>query len=45
MVCSYHLESHELIDVWSVGAAVTALDSLALDDGGVFVIAVGTEEG
>ena len=31
IICSYHLETHEIIDVWSVGATITALDCLSLD--------------
>jgi len=44
VVCSYDLATHELIDVWSVGAKVSALACLSLEDGG-FIVAAGTTEG
>jgi len=44
IVCSYDLSTHDLIDVWSVGAKITALACLPLEDGG-FIMAAGTNEG
>lgn len=44
IVCSYDLATHELIDVWSVGARITALSCLSLEDGG-FIVAAGTNDG
>ena len=34
-----------MVDVWSVGAAITALAATSLDDGGKFLIAAGTDTG
>jgi WD40 repeat protein len=45
VVCSYDLETHDLIDVWNVGARVTALACLSLEEGGSFIVAAGTNEG
>lgn len=44
IVCSYDLSTHDLLDVWSVGARLTALACLSLEEGG-FVVAAGTSEG
>jgi predicted sugar kinase len=41
---SFDMATHELIDVWQVGAKVTALSSLSLEEGG-FVVAAGTVDG
>jgi hypothetical protein len=45
IVCSYDLQSHDLIDVWNVGARVTALACLSLEEGGSFIVAAGTNDG
>ena len=45
IVCSYDLASHDLIDVWNVGARVTSLACLSLEEGGSFIVAAGTQEG
>jgi len=44
LVTSFDIATHEMIDVWSVGAKVTALASLSLEEGG-FIVAAGTSEG
>jgi len=44
IVMSFDMATHELIDVWQVGAKVTALSSLSLEEGG-FVVAAGTVDG
>jgi WD40 repeat protein len=44
IVCSYDLSTHDLIDVWSVGARVTALACFSLEEGG-FITAAGTNDG
>jgi len=44
MVLSFDMVTHELIDVWQVGAKVTALSSLSLEEGG-FIVAAGTSDG
>jgi WD40 repeat protein len=44
IACSYDLSTHDLIDVWSVGARITALACLSLEEGG-FITAAGTSEG
>ena len=44
MVLSFDMATHELIDVWQVGAKVTALSSLSLEEGG-FIVAAGTSDG
>ena len=36
VVCSYDLSTHDLIDVWSVGAKITALACLSLEEGGLY---------
>jgi hypothetical protein len=33
-----------MIDVWAVGATITAISCLSLEDGG-FIIALGTSDG
>lgn len=45
VVCSYDLATHDLIDVWNVGARVSALACLSLEEGGSFIVAAGTNEG
>lgn len=45
IVCTYDIESHDLIDVWNVGARVTAMACLSLEEGGSFIVAAGTNEG
>lgn len=45
VVCTYDIETHDLIDVWNVGARVTALACLSLDEGGSFIVAAGTNDG
>jgi microtubule-associated protein-like 5 len=45
VVCTYDIESHDLIDVWNVGDRVTALACLSLDEGGSFIVAAGTNQG
>ena len=45
IVCSYDLATHDMIDVWNVGARVTALACLSLEEGGSFIVAAGTNEG
>lgn len=45
IVCSYDLQTHDLIDVWNVGSRVTALACLSLEEGGSFIIAAGTNDG
>jgi len=32
-VMSYDIQSHELVDVWAVGAKITALATLSLEEG------------
>ena len=44
VVCSFDIQTHELIDIWSVGQPITSIACLTLDEGG-FVVAAGTEEG
>jgi len=44
IVCSYDMATHEMIDVWNVGIANTALACLSLEEGG-FIVAAGTERG
>jgi len=44
MVFTYDINTHEMIDVWSIGATITALTCLSLEDGG-FIVAVGTNDG
>jgi len=44
VVLSFDMATHELIDVWQVGAKVTALSSLSLEEGG-FIVAAGTIDG
>lgn len=43
IVTSYDIATHQLIDVWPVGAKITALACLATDDG--FLTALGTSGG
>ncbi len=45
IVCSYDLSTHDMIDVWNVGARISALACLSLEDGGSFIVAAGTNEG
>jgi len=44
MVFTYDINTHEMIDVWAIGATITALTCLSLEDGG-FIVAVGTNDG
>lgn len=44
VVLTFDMATKELIDAWQVGAKVTAIASLSLDEGG-FVVAAGTIEG
>lgn len=44
MVYTYDINTHEMIDVWAIGATITALTSISLEDGG-FIVAVGTNDG
>ena len=44
LVTSYDLQTHELIDVWAVGAKVTTIATLSLEEGG-FIVAAGTAIG
>mmetsp|Transcript_34024 Transcript_34024/g.33184 ORF Transcript_34024/g.33184 Transcript_34024/m.33184 type:complete len:273 (-) Transcript_34024:1695-2513(-) len=44
IICSYDISTHELIDVWNVGARVTALGCISLEEGG-FIVAAGTNDG
>ena len=44
VVLTFDMATKELIDVWQVGARITALSSLSLEEGG-FVVAAGTNEG
>jgi hypothetical protein len=41
IVLSFDMATHELVDVWQVGAKITALSSLSLEEGG-FIVAAGT---
>ena len=43
-VLTFDMATKELIDAWQVGAKITALASLSLEEGG-FVIAAGTVDG
>lgn len=43
-IMSYDIETHELIDVWTVGSKITAISTLSLEEGG-FIIAAGTYNG
>jgi len=43
-VATYDCQSHELIDLWTVGVRVTALACLSLEEGGL-VVAAGTCQG
>ena len=43
-VCSYDVNSKELIDVWVVGLTITAITCISLEDG-KFIAAVGTDAG
>jgi len=45
IVCTYDLSSHELIDVWNVGARISALACISLEEGGSFIACAGTNEG
>jgi microtubule-associated protein-like 5 len=40
VVYAFSLENHEIIDIWSVGENITAMDSINFEDGGT-VYAVG----
>jgi WD40 repeat protein len=44
MVSTYDCNSHDLIDIWNVGAKITALACLSLEEGG-FIVAAGTSHG
>jgi hypothetical protein len=44
LVTSYDIGTHELTDVWAIGAKITALATLSLEEGG-FIIAAGTSVG
>ena len=44
VVLTFDMATKELIDAWHVGAKVTAIASLSLEEGG-FVVAAGTVEG
>jgi len=44
IVTSYDMQTHEVVDVWSVGSPVTAMATLSLEEGG-FVVAVCTSTG
>lgn len=44
MITSYDIETHELIDVWAVGAKITAIATFGLEEGG-HIIAAGTFNG
>lgn len=44
LVTTYDIATHELIDVWAVGAKITAIATLSLEEGG-FIIAAGTAVG
>jgi WD40 repeat protein len=44
MVYTYDINTHEMIDVWSIGSTITSITCLSLEDGG-FIIAVGTNDG
>lgn len=44
LITSYDVGTHELTDVWAVGAKITALATLSLEEGG-FIIAAGTSVG
>lgn len=44
VVLTFDMATKELIDVWQVGAKITSLSSLSLEEGG-FVVAAGTNEG
>lgn len=44
IVMSFDMATHELIDIWQVGAKISALSALSLEEGG-FIVAAGTREG
>ncbi len=44
VITSYDVETHELTDVWAVGAKITAIATLSLEEGG-HIIAAGTAVG
>ena len=44
IVNSFDMATHELVDIWQVGAKVTSLSSLSLEEGG-FIVAAGTVDG
>lgn len=44
LVVSFDIQTHELIDVWALGAKITALATFGLEDGGS-IIAAGTAVG
>jgi predicted sugar kinase len=44
MAYSFDINTHELIDVWAIGAIITAVACVSLEDGG-FIVACGTSEG
>ena len=44
VVYTYDMSTHDLIDVWVVGAKITAVSCLPLEEGG-FKVAVGTANG
>jgi len=43
-VCTYDTITHELIDVWHIGASIASLATLELEEGG-YVLAAGTDDG
>ena len=44
IVYAFSLNDHDLIDLWSVGNSISAIDCLFLQDGGT-VFAIGCEDG
>lgn len=44
IIQTFDINDHELLDLWQVSADVTALDALAIEEGG-FIIAAGTATG
>lgn len=44
MVYGFSYETHEIVDVWTIGDEITAIDSINFEDGGT-VFALGTNKG
>ena len=43
LVCTFDIATHTMIDLWAVGAKITAIATLTLEEG--FLTAVGTVNG